>query len=930
MRPMVSRCGLVLASGLLAALLATTGWAGEVRVLENFEQARSVLDEPAGEVVTEHATDGRNALKVTSGQAVTSSRFDFSGASKYDWLAFDIFNPQGDVRSVLIVIPDTIGTEGGYWARFNDTIALRPGMNHIKLPINNLFRGERGSQPMKDKGPIVAEDIKRVSIVPDYGRQDRGVFYIDYIRLEKEEGPAEVPGMKKFDFGPPGQTVFPGFVAVTFNTRYSKQQGYGLHHDQWPNAARDDQFPNSLYADYVGIRDDTFSVDLPNDEYTVWCVYDDTGYWGGEFRPFNERSIEAEGKTFCVERYTDEEALARYNHFQDVEPLPGDDIYETYVGYRFRPRTFKVRVSDGQLNLTFRADDTLISKVAALVIYPSRRQSQAEAWLAGLQRRVREEWEGLWVYVPPGNPNAGVKLPSQATGGDYLLFVPPLEARVGFTYTPAPEELKKEITSAAAQGEAEPLLVGIRPLKDLGPVQVTVSDLEAVSGGGKIPADAIDVRVVRNLTRRAGSGRYTIAPAVLLPFETVDLKKDLTREFWLTVHVPDDAPGATYTGRVTFRFADGSREVVPVSLKVYPFDLKDADFTFGFFWVRPNLGGVYGPDSARYWQVQEDLLKMLKEYGLTSFTGSPLPAITGVKNGEAVLDFTTFDRFWSIALKLGFKRDYQSYGRGIGNLNPDTAKKHGISYQQLIRSTFRQLAAHSKAMGVPSLTMSLCDEPRTEAQYQRLYKEFAVWQKAAPEVMAGYLSMRSSQLEDPDDPHRRLFDMLTVPIVNGHDAGVMEYARKRGKRVDIYNQGTSRFSFGLYQWREKLAGVGARWQWIMNIAHGDPYYDLDGREPDPCAVYFRTDGLAPAVRLAVAREGIDDLRYITTAVAEAKRVGSYGGEAGVAARRALARIDQAMSKIAVNQRRGADVDLDEFRRGLAEDIAVMKRADARD
>jgi len=913
----------VLLTGFLVLLLGSLALAQQVKVLCDFENEaearRAGITAPA-QLTTEHATHGSRAVELQGGKGITTSQFDFTGARDYDWLAFDVFNPQDEPRGMLIVIRDPIGEKEGYWGRYNGYLTLRPGMNHVRLPINNLYRGEKGSQPMKDKGPVVAEKITQVAIVPGYGEKPPGVFFLDYIRLEKEKRRAEVPGMRRFDFGPPTQTVFPGFTPVTFDTTYTKGRGFGVRRAQWPSAARDDQHPNSLYGDFLELRDNAFQVDLPNGDYCLWLVYDDVGYWGGEFHPLRWREVRAQGKLVYEERLDDEGALARYFHFQDTEPLPAEDVYDRYIGYRFEPKVFQARVSDGQLELAFTADATWLCKVAAIVIYPSKHQGAGKAWIEDLEARLKEEFESNWVYVPPKNPNAAGEVEDQAQG--YLLFVPPLEAEVNFAYVPTASEMKKEIVIAAAQGEYEPLLLGLRPLEDLGAVTVEVSDL--TSGSARIPASAVDVRLVRNLTRRAGSGRFTIAPAVLLPFAEVDLKKGLTREFWLTLHVPGDAKPGDYAGRVEFRFADGKTEAVAVKLTVHPFTLTEADFTFGLFWVNPNLGGVYGRETERFWREQEAVLRTLREHGFTSFTGSPLPTITGVKDGQAVLDFTEFDRFWKLALRLGFRRDYQSYGRGVGNLNQGTAQKYGISYEQLIRSTFAQLREHSRAMGVPEMTLSLCDEPRTPDQFRRLFAELAIWQRAAPEVMAGYISLTKEQLEKPADPHKKLFDVLTVPIVNGHDAGVMEYARKQGKRVDIYNQGGGRYSFGLYQWREKLAGVGARWQWIMHISHADPYYDLDGREPDPCYVYFRTDGLAPAVRLERAREGIDDLRYITTAVALAKKAQSAGdAQAKAAAKRALDRIDRAMGTLGVNQRRAPDLDLTEFRKALAQDIAAM-------
>jgi hypothetical protein len=53
----------------------------------------------------------------------------------------------------------------------------------------------------------------------------------------------------------------------------------------------------------------------------------------------------------------------------------------------------------------------------------------------------------------------------------------------------------------------------------------------------------------------------------------------------------------------------------------------------------------------------------------------------------------------------------------------------------------------------------------------------------------------------------------------------MEEARRLGKAVHIYNQGRTRYSFGMYQWSEYRKGVQARTEWHLNILHGYQFFD---------------------------------------------------------------------------------------------------------
>src|SRR5579862_3986121 len=99
----------------------------------------------------------------------------------------------------------------------------------------------------------------------------------------------------------------------------------------------------------------------------------------------------------------------------------------------------------------------------------------------------------------------------------------------------------------------------------------------------------IDLRYVQNaLQRNNGEFCYWIAPETLrhLPGSNLKLSKDLTRQFWVTVHVPADAKPGTYSGEVSLN-AGALSEKLPLSVEVLDLDLDEPEFIYGFFglWV---------------------------------------------------------------------------------------------------------------------------------------------------------------------------------------------------------------------------------------------------------------------------------------------------------------------------------------------------------
>lgn len=154
--------------------------------------------------------------------------------------------------------------------------------------------------------------------------------------------------------------------------------------------------------------------------------------------------------------------------------------------------------------------------------------------------------------------------------------------------------------------------------------------------------------------------------------------------------------------------------------------------------------------------------------------------------------------------------------------------------------------------------------------------------------------------DDEDDMllwHQRFFNALDISSLNSHDVSVMEEAEKLGKEVHIYNQGRTRYSFGLYQWSEFRKGVKARWQWHLNVLHGYQFFDLDGREPDTAMICYGRNTIYPTIHFERCREGAEDFYLYQTLWNLAMKNQDAEGK------KAMALLEDITDSLKLNQRR---------------------------
>jgi hypothetical protein len=819
-----------------------------------------------GTVVAEHATDGGKALRIDKSYVAMVGSQDWRG---FDFLKADLYTDSKDPLPLMVEIHDA-GTRG-YWDRVNFGTVIPPGQSTLILPVKQLYMGEKARPGrMLNVGSIT-------KLVFGIDEKPPAPVFIDNVRLERDDSPGQVAfeGLYAFDFGLSTSPVMEGFIPITQGTLYSKGRGYGLV-DAKVWRGFDVLQPDPLFQDYLCIESGGLAVDLPNGKYRVLVNIDNpSGFWG-EYQTYRKRSILAQGKPVVTETMDFDTFKKKYFRFWNVESLPADNTFDKYQKAYFPEKTFEVDVTNGQLRLGFEGENWACS-VSAVVIYPVEKSAEGQKFLEFMETRRRFHFDNYFKRVlhrPTGDPLAPTDDDKRR---GFVIFQRDDMQEVFYNDTPARGEIGKPLVGEAFAGECEPLTLALVPLEDLGKVSVTAGDLTGEAG--KIPGSAIDVGYVSyRLTRVTAEGSvYTISPRFIMPGGAVDMPKDVTRRFWLTVKVPAAAKPGVYRGKVAIRAENGATADVPVEFRVRAGTLDPVDIPAGPFSYTIDLPW-YGDDPRTAEHNRQNTLtslKTMREYGFTTCSGFPHIAYRGFQDGKPLLDFTTADAEMMLAKELGFLA-VNTYGGGVSGIQAytiDTAAMTSAGfkdYSEFIRAVYSAVQKHADASGWLPVYYNIGDEPLGD-DLVRSAENAEAYRKAFPKGPPYFSAASSFAGNNRNDPHLRLSQALHIANWNLHDEDSVKLLHELGSDWAFYNGG-DRWTFGEYMYKAAHQyGMKFRLNWHWNASAGDPYYPLDCREDDYSWCAGSPDGrLIPTLYIERLREGLDDYRRLITLARLAK------------------------------------------------------------
>ncbi len=444
-------------------------------------------------------------------------------------------------------------------------------------------------------------------------------------------------------------------------------------------------------------------------------------------------------------------------------------------------------------------------------------------------------------------------------GQPYLIYAPRAmsnDRMVADTY-PIPAPIAKELACAGSRGEYESISAAVYALEDVENLLVSVSDLAGPAG--TIPSAEVDVFAVKSWyqagrsisdkshkmlvpelllkddelvrvdlaeeqnylrsTHEDGTTEYLLCSgktseqlADVRPIDTdelqpVDIPAKTLKQFWLRVHIPDDAEAGAYAGTVRLTTPAGTREL-PLTVTVHPFELLPSRLIYSIYY-RAKLSADDTPTITSELRSEEQYraeIEDMKAHGVLYPT-----------NYQGWSD-TLLPRVMEIRQEVGMPTE-QFYNLGRNTGNTDDPQKLAA-----LQRDIEKWVEFCGEYGYEDVYFYGIDEARGD----RLKSQRTTWKAVQDAGGKTFVACYLKTFEAMGD----LLDLAVLagrPIVlwkAGFD-GAMDYAYQHG--------------------------FGHVWNDFDSTAYRDHNF-----------TYPTVDGVVGTMQWDGFREAVDDVRYVTT------------------------------------------------------------------
>ena len=313
-----------------------------------------------------------------------------------------------------------------------------------------------------------------------------------------------------------------------------------------------------------------------------------------------------------------------------------------------------------------------------------------------------------------------------------------------------PPRAFRAVELLAARNEFEPFQLVLRAPRRVRGIDVTVTDLEAASGGHRLDGRhaAVYLQLYLELsTPSSAAGGTGEWPDPLVPRTDAyagerrnafpfDLAPERNQPLWLEIYVPPGTPPGRYRGAVRVAVEGRIHASVPVSLEVLPFTLPSTASL-------PTSFGFSGPLALRQhrgrYTSDADLYALVRSYAVAALRhrvslhgGNMVPPPVRFTESAAVIDWSRYDRELRGLLDgTLFRRGEPLAGARL--TTTDVVTVPGLTAEQTVLY-WRAWGRHFRSRGwLDRLFLYLPDEP-TPADYPEVLHIGSLARLADPEL----------------------------------------------------------------------------------------------------------------------------------------------------------------------------------------------------
>jgi hypothetical protein len=449
----------------------------------------------------------------------------------------------------------------------------------------------------------------------------------------------------------------------------------------------------------------------------------------------------------------------------------------------------------------------------------------------------------------------------------YVVFTRNFQRYVYPWTIPGETERTSMLHVKMGRNDFEPVTFAIYPIRDLGRVKVSVSDLNGPSGK-IIPSENVLIQVTRIMKIRNGDGNnYQLIPRLLDRTDHTVIPISYTTRFWLTIHADSMTIPGNYKGKIQIDTENEIAKTIPITVEVLPVTLEsvpDIDYSmclsYEFFELESKEWSLTQKN-----KIYQDGVNSFRDYlnhGMSTVVVSSPYYFQWNKNGTPRMDH--YNAMIKAALEVGFTRPVFWYfghyvqaakGQHPGNIRLYDPKIHPKRARFLAETA---LKTTMELHGPPVYFMPI-DEPR-----------IALRKSITLELFREIKKIPGAKIMCTTDIGGKLLDIENDSQVDRKPLGPGEKVRKSDRKVWEYNNSAiqclnpcySRYIYGYYTWRQDLEGMNSWGPATTENSRGNPYEDLDHEYSDYAITYPHAGGPLATPNWEALREGIDDIRYV--------------------------------------------------------------------